>query len=159
MTITTLTLREMIRQRADQMRGAFSRPLAMDAFLAEKGQAFTPQALPAWMARGTPKECFSNAANLVIDGAAPFYAEGYAMRPDIGLPIHHAWAADSEGRVIDPTWDAPEDCLYLGVQIERAPLIRALMDLEVYGILDQGLGFNARLVEEFFDWTYEGAAA
>lgn len=159
MTITTHTLRGMIRQRADHMRAAFGRPLAMDEFLAEKGQAFTPQALPGGIAPGVPKECFSNAAFLVLAGIAPTYAEGYAMRPDLGLPIHHAWAADEQGRVIDPTWSSPEGCVYLGVGIGCGALEQALSELEVYGLLDQGFGFNARLVERLFGWPYEGAEA
>jgi hypothetical protein len=79
------------------------------------------QPLPYRYKRGWPKMCFANAAKLARRARGKLtYVEGYALRPDISLPMHHAWTIDSKGRVVDPTWETPEDCTYVGVPIPIA---------------------------------------
>lgn len=56
------------------------------------------------------KECFSNSQRVVLDflfqtmpaGINVKYAEGYALRHDLPLAVHHAWL-DLNGKVVDLT--------------------------------------------------------
>jgi len=63
---------------------------------------------------GTPKHCFANAIiNCVRYGWR--YVEGYAAPEFCGLPFHHAWNLDRDGRAYDCTW--PEvGRAYIGVE-------------------------------------------
>lgn len=95
--------------------------------------------------RGTPKECFSNAVDLSLSNGLT-YVEGYAMRPAMGIPIHHAWCEDEEGRVFDPTWADAGDCQYLGVSFTQSALFAEMRKHEVYGVLDTGRGINTEFM-------------
>jgi hypothetical protein len=91
-------------------------------FVLRHGEVWTPQPLPSAYSPGVPKRCFLNAALLVAGSEGLRYVEGYAVSDGVGLPIHHAWAVDAEGRVVDPTWSVIGDA-YLGVvfDIDRLP--------------------------------------
>jgi hypothetical protein len=76
------------------------------------------QPLPRRMKRGQQKACFANAiAKVRKSGGGLTYVEGFAMRADLSIPMHHGWCIDAGNRVIDPTWDEPEACVYVGVPI------------------------------------------
>jgi hypothetical protein len=78
-------------------------------------------------------QCFWNAQELVLSDPERFtYCEGYALRATgTGAPVHHAWAVDEAGRVVDTTWARDASCagdpfarvtpeegrLYFGVQV------------------------------------------
>lgn len=101
--------------------GAFLR----EEYVLRQGVVCTAQALPKGFRRGTPKLCFHNARKLVLNRrrrGSLTYVEGYAMRADIGIPMHHAWAIDAERRVIDVTWADPQNTEYLGVPFSAATL-------------------------------------
>jgi hypothetical protein len=96
---------------------------------------------------GTPKECFSNAAHRALEG--PFdYVEGYGLRASLGIPIHHAWNIDKDGRIIDVTWTDPEKCHYIGIRFSRSTLRRELLKNEVYGLLAPFEMLNINLMKE-----------
>lgn len=70
---------------------------------------------------GPMKECFANAAMLAHRHGLP-YVEGHCLSR-IGIPILHAFCLDEEGRVVDPTWRDPADCLYHGVKLQAAKVL------------------------------------
>lgn len=91
-------------------RGMRSRGLVYDGpadFVLRHGESFESIALPDEYEYGLPKLCFGNAIALALLRGLG-YVEGYAMGP-FGLPIHHAWNVDEEGRLIDVTWSAIHD--------------------------------------------------
>ncbi|QBQ74829.1 hypothetical protein [Caudovirales GX15bay] len=84
-------------------------------YVLEHGRDWEPSPLPDNYGRMRPRDCFLNATVLAHMHPALRYVEGFAMHPATPFPIHHAWVVDGEDRVIDPTWEQPEDCLYRGV--------------------------------------------
>jgi hypothetical protein len=95
-------------------------------FMLTHGTFWKGSSLPKRYVRRMPKQCFYNARQLVRRSKALKYCEGIACRPDLALPVHHAWAVDTDHRVIDPTWDKPETCEYLGIIFDRCYLTRSL---------------------------------
>jgi hypothetical protein len=117
-------------------------PALLQRFVVRNGHAYEP------MARIGPKQpdkdCFKNATEYVLaDGGQ--YVEGYALRPSLGLCMHHAWV-EIDGRAMDPTWKDPEDCLYFGIPFETETLEDELFVNRVYGLLDTGRGLNIDLM-------------
>lgn len=112
----------------------------------EAGREHTPAAFPADLPKGKLKECFYNAANLIMaDLLAPrsrglFYVEGYAFTPRLSMPIHHAWCVDRDGNVLDPTWRDPEACAYFGIEMSPEELLEWLTESETYGVLTDSVG-------------------
>jgi hypothetical protein len=51
------------------------------------------------------------------------YAEGYAVSGR-KIPVLHAWNVDSEGSVIDSTWE-PVGSIYFGIILPRSIVERA----------------------------------
>lgn len=122
----------------------------MEFFVLRNGKAYTPTSHS--IKQGPKKECFSNAAHLVLETNAALgktfrYCEGYAFRKGFGFLIHHAWAIDNDGGVVDITWDDPQDCEYFGVEFDDNTLINELRLNGVYGLLDTGM-INVRLMKE-----------
>lgn len=123
----------------------------LERFVRRNGRAGHPSALPKGVRPGKPNLCFMNAAQSVIwDGSRPkalqdldlTYVEGYAMRPSVGIPLHHAWLESPSGEVLDLTWRNPEGCLYWGVSVSTDDLRFTLMRTGVYGVLDLGHRLN-----------------
>ena len=75
--------------------------------------------------RGLPKSCYYNCFQLLKDNLNLTYCEGYALYPDLALPLIHAWLIDEGGQVIDPTWDE-SDTVYLGVPFNTKWFIELL---------------------------------
>lgn len=112
-----------------------------------EGRSFTPRKKPRDVRFGKVKECFMNAANLVLDRKDLFYVEGYAsIRLVGGLPFYHGWCVDQEGYVIDPTW-REVGTAYHGVVLTTNYLRKMLLKTEHYGLLDYP---NLDLLEEGF---------
>jgi len=94
--------------------------------------------------RGTPKQCFSNAARWALRSGRGTYTEGYAMRHGWPIAIAHAWVT-LDGKVMDNTLDAAEFD-YMGVEIETKVLTQQLAKNKVYGLFDDGRGINVNLL-------------
>jgi hypothetical protein len=93
------------------------------------------------------KQCFKNATHLVLyDETGLRYCEGYAIRKDFPVPIHHAWALDENNGVIDVTWRDAADCEYIGAPFDRETLTNELMQNKVYGILATDIFVNFNLI-------------
>lgn len=90
---------------------------ALAALLLAEGEAAirAGSPLPRGVLRGPIKQCFQNAGELLTADPSLTYCEGYAVLPDIGLPMLHAWCLTAEGRVVDPTWRDAEQAFYLGL--------------------------------------------
>ena len=83
---------------------------------------FSP--LPEGIEPGLPKGCYYNSLELLREHPKLVYCEGYAL-PDTGiLAVPHAWLINSDGKVIDPTWEAGE--AYLGVPFDTLWLVSFL---------------------------------
>lgn len=89
-------------------------------FVLRHGRAYEWAPLPEGFEYGEAKQCYANAANLVLlrdfpgasfyDGVDLTYVEGYAMSANLGIAVEHAWVVTPDGAVIDPTWrDADND--------------------------------------------------
>ncbi|MGO6926108.1 hypothetical protein ACCS55_15835 [Rhizobium ruizarguesonis] len=75
---------------------------------------------PVHLAAGQKRQCYANCVRALLTstsgGEELFYVEGYATdKGGQGLPIQHAWLLDSNGRVIDPTWENSFEYVYFGV--------------------------------------------
>lgn len=101
-------------------------------FMLQMGRAWTPQPLPAWVSPGPKRQCYQNAGNLVIENRGLTYVEGYAQPPGLP-PVHHAWCVDAEGRVIDNTFDDPEDAQYYGVPLTAQTLRELVETVKCWG--------------------------
>jgi hypothetical protein len=66
---------------------------------------------------GTPQQCHTNAADLVLADDSLFYCEGYALAKGVSQPTLHAWVTDGTGRAIDNTWATP-GVAYAGVPFQ-----------------------------------------
>lgn len=91
------------------------------------GKPFKPSVdRTPWLKRGKPRNCFNNATVYAAGRDDVFYAEGYAVSPELVMPVHHAWLVDPDGRVIDPTWIDVDDHAYFGIVFDRGFLIEQL---------------------------------
>lgn len=98
-----------------------------EALVRDLGRAWQAQALPDDYWQMEIQQCYSNTLVLVENERGLRYVEGYALSEHGILPVLHAWAVDRRGRVIDTTWDRPENAAYYGVVIPRAS-VRAMAD-------------------------------
>lgn len=55
------------------------------------------------------------------------YVEGFAVRPCVGFPIHHAWVThrDFPTLAYDLAWENAEGCVYLGIPF-KAEYVRSV---------------------------------
>lgn len=137
-----------IRDNLVQMVSAWERlgrPAMLERFVLRNGKAYTPRNRIG--RKGKAKECFSNAAQHVLQKAGGTYVEGFVIRKDFPLPLLHAWLTFHGDDAMDPTLDA-KNYEYYGVAFDALTLIRELVRNKHYGLLDTGLGLNARLIFE-----------
>lgn len=91
---------------------------SMEDFLLRHGRFWTPRPLPSHIPQMTPKMCFENSFKLASRRKSLRYVEGIAVGV---IPMHHAWCADEDGNVIDPTWASTQTELgdaYFGVAFD-----------------------------------------
>ncbi|MFO0271344.1 MAG: hypothetical protein ACK53W_12520 [Gemmatimonadota bacterium] len=129
-----------------------------EAFVFKHGRFYRSQPLPAGYARMPRGRCFHNAMETVAMSAGLLtYVEGWS----IGIaPVHHAFAIDAEGSVVDQTWDQPEACIHHGVAFRRDYLLTHLKAGGMRSILydyEQGYpilrdGFDVASAVEFGTW-------
>lgn len=99
------------------MESAFGHATALSKY----GQMFLPRpARPKWLLLGPKRACFSNSISYAVTREDVFYAEGYAMEPEIPVPIQHAWLVDRAGAVIDTTWDNTKEHVYFGIAFTQS---------------------------------------
>lgn len=124
-------------------------------FLIDRGTPMRGSALPHNIIQMTSKECFRNSWSLATSGSLQYW-EGFAWYPsETGtLPFHHAWCVDPiKMTVVDATWKGPEHAIYCGIHVPKPTLLEILNRTRVFGVFDQGNGFEHKVVEKYFDWS------
>ena len=82
---------------------------------------------------GRMKECYRNAYRFA-EAKSLIYVEGYATFSGIGLPVLHAWCADKEGNVYDPTWKKGDE--YYGVPFDMSFVRKTILRTKKFGVID-----------------------
>lgn len=114
---------------------------ALHSFVLRAGRRFTPARFSG--KRGVPKQCFKNSHRAAIRAAGSLlYCEGFALRPSVGVAIHHAWCCTRDFCVVDSTWNEPECCAYFGVAFEYRDMMLEAMSSGYYSVFDTGHGLN-----------------
>lgn len=101
-----------------------------------EGVRCVPSPLPAGVAKGRKRECFTNAFHLAHQHPRRYiYVEGYAVAHQIPLPLLHAWCVERRtGLVVDPTWaDGVE---YYGIPLKLGYVWKTLAAKGTYSVLD-----------------------
>lgn len=110
-------------------------------YLMSEGKEFDVPSEPPQIKLGTPKECYSNSANTMLDsgGGKYDYAEGLYISPHLPFPIEHAWLVDkATGTVVDPTLGWQPKARYFGVQYPKVFVIKKMLQHKYYGIHSGG---------------------
>nr|WP_250807155.1 hypothetical protein [Neorhizobium tomejilense] len=114
--------RDAIDNHLRMLAGIENQDRSCAAFLLEHGRYFHPSRRPRIMQRGMVKQCFANSQKAAVtaargDGKPLYYVEGFACSGglSVNLPMLHGWLSDSDGNVIDLTWEFPEHSAYFGV--------------------------------------------
>lgn len=93
--------------------------------VAERGRLYTPAPLDEGEhPRLEPTWCYDNTLETVEASYGLVYVEGMAIPERHDIPVHHAWCADADRRVVDTTWD-PVGRVYLGIEFPDLELVRA----------------------------------
>lgn len=137
---------DALKRQVDAWRSIGHTPL-LDEFVLRNGKPYFAAKYKG--VRGEAKQCFKNAYDLLVVRDNLIYVEGYAIRPSLGLLIHHAWLADPKTQeVIDPTWDKPELCDYFGVPFTYKEVLVEVLKNTCYGLLMPGEIANTTLMWE-----------
>lgn len=113
--------------------------------VAAEGRPHRAAPRPADITRGPAGECYSNALALALDPPEGIddevvYCEGYAIGR-AGVPVLHAWCVtypdgdEDDPVVIDPTWETPETCTYLGIEFQTDFAWERTQTLGLYGLI------------------------
>ena len=103
-------------------------------FLEREGRDYeaSPQ-MPPGEKRCRKSQCYMNAYRLAEAHPELDYVEGVAISGNL-IPMDHAWCADREGRVVDPTW--PDGHHYVGVPLRMGFVRRTVFAKKTYGVVD-----------------------
>lgn len=120
------------------------------AYVVQRGLVCRAERLPADIARGPKRQCYGNAMKLAFANAKGLaYVEGYALST-VGIAAAHAWCITEDQTVIDPTWDEPERCAYLGIPFNHSFLYEHTHKTGVCGVFGEmpAIDMLARPVRE-----------
>ena len=131
--------------------GATVHAAAVNGYLKNAGATeMTPAPLPEGVERGERGNCYANATGLMIRNEDLDFCEGIAYPSGAagGMAFMHAWAVDQKtGKVVDPTWDKPEECRYYGVRYDRKKYLKHIVKAKMYGVLGGDFRDAAKVVE------------
>jgi hypothetical protein len=136
-----MDIKQDITERVDQW-ARLGHPAMLDRFILRNGKVYTPTKRIGH--KRTPKECFANATRYVLKNGGT-YVEGYVIGNKLPIPIHHAWVTLDGTDAMDITLDA-ENYQYMGVEFDTDTLRKQTARNGYFGLLDNGLGFNTRLM-------------
>lgn len=128
----------------DQGSKIWGDPTVVYEFLSEHGKAYQGTRWTKFRGTGYHKmkirHCFANTWKACSWNDELKYCEGFACAGVI--PVHHAWAIDPEGRVVDFTWREsvqsnlpPEEWDYFGITFDLDKLARILRGKDTWSIL------------------------
>ena len=92
--------------------------------------------------------CYQNCQQLVREYPELIYCEGYALAPDVVIPIRHAWLIDLSGKIIEPTWNE-HDSVYLGIPFSTSWFQSVLDKRSARGREDEISIFEGNYLEKF----------
>ncbi len=106
--------RKILKQLADQAKAKGLTVLGGDYwrlldYILAHGQEFKGRELPRRYRQRELKHCYFNAWSLVRSSKALRYVEGKCASAVHFLPFDHAWAIDTNDRVVDPTLQDLDD--------------------------------------------------
>jgi len=112
------SLKSFLKAQAILMRKIHSNPDwkygGFEELVLDCGALMKAQSLPQNIKHGSPKQCYWNCQEIAFKRRNLTYVEGYAIAPQVSIPVAHAWLLTREGDVIDPTWNPP-GIIYIGV--------------------------------------------
>lgn len=120
-------------------------------FVLLHGKAYKPA--PFKGKKKPDKMCFKNALHYALANNLK-YVEGYAKPGYIEMAMDHAWCADEEGNVIDPTWRNGEEAEYYGVEFDPNLAVQMMVTAGYYGLFSNGSGaLNVPFFKKFYpEW-------
>lgn len=114
------SLKFFLEAQATIIRKIHSKPdwkyEAFEELVLDCGILMKAKPLPRNIKHGSPKQCYWNCQELVFKRKNLTYVEGYAIAPQVPIPVSHAWLLTPEAYVIDPTWNPP-GVVYLGIPL------------------------------------------
>lgn len=133
--MTQKTLEEYLRLTSlmrDMWSGGGDTRLSPEEFVLTYGFKMGPTVDLGMRPQGIPKQCFRNAALLMMQESTLIYCEGFALS---AIPVQHAWCCDTEGRVYDTTWldDRHKTAEYIGVPFDDDFILNWIERNEQYG--------------------------
>jgi hypothetical protein len=131
MGYTAEYLKQMVILR-EQMRppNLVTKYSCFEAFILKEGKEFTYRSRPSNIKKMPDRHCYKNAFDLCLENHLT-YVEGFATAV---IPVQHAWCVDSDGFVIDPTWNDGQD--YIGVALPKELVIATVFRRETHGVID-----------------------
>jgi len=117
-------IKEQIEAQRDARKQLDAPCWIFDEYLLRNGEEFLSRPLPKRYRMRPQKYCFHNTLELVVHSRTLRYCEGYVARIDLPILIHHAWALDAMGNVVDTTLRDVgfSDAAYWGIVFRRAEL-------------------------------------
>ncbi len=117
-------------------------------FIVRNGKEYEGVDLPTRFDQMSMKQCFRNTKTLVARYRSLTYVEGVvSLKTARHVPLHHAWAIDKDGNVVDVTIDTPTQFYYCGVKINKH-LLDNYFASHGFGVFDTGSGLNYDLFFE-----------
>jgi hypothetical protein len=135
-----MTLIQML-QAADKTCLPGQEFATVEGLVLRYGRSFRPQPKPRDVPLKPEGASFVNAF-VLAERPRLAYCEGFALGRS-GVPVHHAWACDRKGRVIDNTWRV-SGLEYFGVPLARQFLYQVCCDrgvlTAVFQCREKGIG-------------------
>jgi hypothetical protein len=128
----------------------------LDDYLLSQGQEFDVPDKPPQIKLQTPRECYSNAANTMLNRPGKYdYVEGKYVSPHLPFPIDHAWLVDKKtGTVVDPTLGWQPKARYFGVRYPKLFVVSKMLENKYYGIHSNGVTSNPVVMGVDKDFKY-----
>ncbi|WP_172657341.1 hypothetical protein [Myxosarcina sp. GI1] len=149
--ITIDNLKSLLKQQVKLIRQIYPHPdwkyggfeeLVLDCG-SEFNQFFTQN-----IERGILKSCYWNCQQLLKEYPELIYCEGYALAPDVLIPLKHSWLINKQQEIIEPTWDA-NDSIYLGIPFSTLWFKSVLNSRSAMGRKDEISILEGNYLEEF----------
>ncbi len=142
--------RQALQKMSDMFRLTFPENVGswlVEHFIAKNGQVFDPNDALDLGWTGVPKACFANAREASLMHPQLRYFEGFMVMRTIPFPIHHAWCATQDDRLVEVTIKDFIDCDYIGIEVPPLDYVQQTSS-ENTSVLDTGLGRNLHYVVE-----------